>query len=122
MPRVAVKDILWMLMGIPLLPRGRQDEALTIIAADADRLAGQYPAILRVLHYYRHQWVPLADVVSVGRAPIRTNNVCESFNRYICARLGGRHPSIWTFLRQYNLYTTKSTFFETMSNFISLLL
>ena len=95
--RQAPRDILWMLMGLPLAPMERFAAALEIVTRLGDDIVPEYPGILQFLHYFRRPWQPLADFITVGRAPVRMNNICETFHRHIIAGLGGRHPNVWSF-------------------------
>ena len=47
--------------------------------------------------YLRTQWLPLKDVISVFRKPVRTNNTCENCHLH-AARTMGNRPNIWKML------------------------
>ena len=49
------------------------------------------------LEYLKHQWLPIAKIVSVFRRPYATNNICELHNHLFLAKVG-KHPPLWQFL------------------------
>ena len=92
------KQILYLTWGLSLLPADRFAEGCQVITALADPLAvGELQQLNNFTHYLRHQWIPLANVVSVHGTPIRTNNVTESHNRHFPKKLGV-HPKGWIFV------------------------
>ena len=103
----APRDALWMAMSIPLAPVIRFAESLEIVEAVTDRIRERYPSVDRFINYMRRQWLPLADIVTVGAAALRTNNICETFHRHIVARLGGSHPNIWRLVGAYLKIVTR---------------
>ncbi|XP_031786031.1 uncharacterized protein LOC116417380 isoform X2 [Nasonia vitripennis] len=52
------------------------------------------PAVLRKLQdfaaYLRRFWLPLANVLSVYKKPVRSNNTCENFHLYAAKGMGER--------------------------------
>ncbi|KAJ8666452.1 hypothetical protein QAD02_008114 [Eretmocerus hayati] len=55
------------------------------------------PRLNRFGRYLNRYWLPLRIVLSVWNQPVRTNNLCEIFNRLLRARMGD-HPTFWAML------------------------
>lgn len=95
----APRDALWMSWILTKVPASLWPEALKIILSLLKVLPpSRFPKALEFVSYLRKTWLPLKDIVSTVHTPVRTNNVAESFNRYIVKRLGGVHPNICSFV------------------------
>lgn len=70
------------------------NEHITGLVDNLDNGEGINPAILRKLEdfatYLRRFWLPLADVLSVYKKPVRSNNTCENFHLYAAKGMGER--------------------------------
>lgn len=94
-----LKDFLNFLWAIPLLPPEHFDEAIRVIRQLVDAAVGnEVVGVNLFFNYWRRYWLPQREIVSVWRAPVRTNNIAEGFNRHIITRLGGIRPPFFRFL------------------------
>ncbi|KAL7297546.1 hypothetical protein TKK_0009906 [Trichogramma kaykai] len=57
------------------------------------------PNAVRFSNYFRRQWLPLANVVSVYGRRIRTNNICENFHLHAKTYIGVRQ-GLWLMLER----------------------
>lgn len=89
-------------LAIPLAPPPRLQEALTAVLVEARRLnlADRFGGLF---NYLRDTWVNgIGARLSVFGNAHRTNNVAETFNRGLNARLV-RGPNIWRFIGKFLL-------------------
>lgn len=88
-------DILELALALPYLPAGLMADGINDLQMMANDIADV--KIHQFLAYLRRFWLPLADIVSVFRVAIRTNNICETFHRKSHKKFHD-HPELFDFL------------------------
>ncbi|KAG8148326.1 uncharacterized LOC118071461 [Chelonus insularis] len=95
-----VQDILSLAWVLPLLPKEGFPEAIEFYRKKANQVDPEYQDnVNKFINYLENQWLRIAEVVSVWRSPKRTNNICESFHRWLPQRLGV-HPNLYAFIEK----------------------
>ena len=88
------------------LPANKIIEGGRIITTLIDNVANGNEGVTQKLQifgsYLRRYWIPLADVVSVYKKSIRTNNTCENFHVYTGKAMGNR-SNVFRMLGIYNI-------------------
>lgn len=79
------------------LPADKMQEGVTHVTSLVDVLAEEVPqemftALQGFATYLRTFWLPLSDVLSVYKRPIKTNNICETFHLHAGRFIGKREP------------------------------
>ncbi|RVE51165.1 hypothetical protein evm_004130 [Chilo suppressalis] len=54
-------------------------------------------SVNKFIDYLKNQWLRIAGIVSLWGSPTQTNNICESFHRWLTQRLGS-HPNFYVFI------------------------
>ena len=99
-------------MALPLAPVQRFEEGLNVLTTAGDRIAVEYPAVLQFLLYMRTTWLPLRQVISVVRASLEVNNICQRFRETMERDVCGIHRDVWAFFGAYvSMNTRKIPFF-----------
>lgn len=87
------------------LPSQLMSEGVQYITGLIDALgedSHERPKLQNFGSYIRSYWLPLSEVVSVFKKPVRTNNTCENFHLHAGRKLGHRPPT-WKMLSKYHL-------------------
>ncbi|RVE46759.1 hypothetical protein evm_008622 [Chilo suppressalis] len=80
------------------LHNGRIDVAIEFYKKKTDQVEPEYQdSVNKFIDYLKNQWLRIAGIVFLWGSPTRTNNICESFHRWLSQRLGS-HPSFYVFI------------------------
>ncbi|RVE41635.1 hypothetical protein evm_013713 [Chilo suppressalis] len=102
-----VQDILSLAWVLPLLPKEDFPVAIEFYRKKANQVESEYlDSVSKLIDYLENQWLRIAEVVSLWRSPKRTNNICESFHRWLPQDLGV-HPNLYTFIGKLTAIITK---------------
>ncbi|CAC82100.3 putative recombinase [Bracoviriform inaniti] len=97
-PSSSVQDILSLSWVLPLLPKKHFPTAIAFYEKKAEEVEPEYQdKVNKFIAYLKKQWLRIAEIVSLWGSPIRTNNICESFHRWVSKRLGN-HPNFYVFI------------------------
>ena len=91
------ENILNWALTLPYVPANKWQEALNILRDMIFDATPVEPKLFDFLKYLHRTWLPIADIVSVYKKPLTTNNVCENFNKLALSFLG-LHSLIWPML------------------------
>ncbi|CAA91234.2 hypothetical protein [Bracoviriform inaniti] len=100
-----VQDILSLAWVLPLLPKEDFPVAIEFYREKANQVKAKYKgSVNKFIDYLENQWLRIAEVVSLWRSPKRTNNICESFHRWLIHDLG-IHPNLYSFIKLTTIIT-----------------
>ena len=95
-------DFLNRALIVPFLTANRIPNFIGDLVNFGNRILNQN--LQNFLSYLDLQWTPLANIVSVFRQMIRTNNICETFHHY-AHTVFGDHPPFWSWYGKYHIYS-----------------
>uniref|UniRef100_A0ABD2W2T9 MULE transposase domain-containing protein n=1 Tax=Trichogramma kaykai TaxID=54128 RepID=A0ABD2W2T9_9HYME len=90
-------NILEYAMALAYLPAERMEEGFNVVMGLM--VYNNVPNAQRFNNYFRRQWLPLANVISIHGRRIRTNNVCENFHLHAKTFIGVRQ-GLWLMLER----------------------